>query len=64
MMSKGSKEKESNDTGLPIELDAKDNLPREDEGVKTVTKEPIMNSQKQNSSSTVDPREPRNSPAG
>ena len=29
-----------NDTGLPIELDAKDNLPREDEGAKTVTKEP------------------------
>ncbi|KAH9679078.1 hypothetical protein KPL71_025968 [Citrus sinensis] len=29
-----------NDTGLPIELGAKDNLPREDEGAKTVTKEP------------------------
>ncbi|KAH9774757.1 hypothetical protein KPL71_006192 [Citrus sinensis] len=29
-----------NDTGLPIELDAKDNLPREEEGAKTVTKEP------------------------
>ncbi|KAK9216231.1 hypothetical protein WN944_008238 [Citrus x changshan-huyou] len=28
------------DTGLPIELDAKDNLPREDKGAKTVTKEP------------------------
>ena len=31
---------EWNDTGLSIELDAKDNLPREDEGAKTVTKEP------------------------
>ncbi|KAH9726475.1 hypothetical protein KPL70_008268 [Citrus sinensis] len=29
-----------NDTGLPIELDAKDNLPRDDEEAKTVTKEP------------------------
>ena len=28
------------DTGLPIELNAKDILPREDEGAKTMTKEP------------------------
>ncbi|KAL9432564.1 hypothetical protein AB3S75_027572 [Citrus x aurantiifolia] len=29
-----------NDTGLPIELDARDILPREEEGAKTMTKEP------------------------